>query len=135
MRYLSEEWLAAADAAMQANASSAPDEPLVIDQHVAGAISYRVKIVRDDCSIATISDEGSATVDSDAVDSETVDATFRQDLATAAAVAQGTTDAHQAFLLGHITFVGNVDVLIDRRDSFTWLERALAPLLADTTFD
>ena len=60
---------------------------------------------------------------------------FHQDLDTAQAVAQGTTDAHQAFLLGQITFEGSIDVLIERRDAFTWLAAVLAPVLATTTFD
>lgn len=81
-------------------------------------------IERGACSITPLDDS-----------STPADAIFRQSIETARAVAQGTTDAHQAFLLGHIIFEGNIDVLIERRDAFTWLADALVPVLAETVFD
>ena len=128
VRYLSDEWIQAADRAVRAAAAIAPAERLVIDQHIDGASSYRVIVERDACSVTTIGTPSAAS------SSEAADAAFRQSVETAQAVAQGATDAHQAFLLGHITFVGDVDVLIARRDAFAWLEAALAPVMADTTF-
>lgn len=124
MRYLSNEWIEAANDAVTAAAANAPTDRLVIDQHIDGASSYRVIVERDACSITTLAQPGA----------ETAHASFRQSAATAQAVAQRTTDAHQAFLLGHITFEGSVDILIARRDAFAWLEAALAPLMARTTF-
>ena len=124
MRYLTSEWIQAADAAVQAAASTAPEAQIVVDQLVLDTVDYRVRIERTACSIALL-DDGLAPAD----------AVFRQTRETAQAVAQGTTDAHQAFLLGHITFEGNIDLLIERRDAFTWLAEALQPVLAKTTFD
>ena len=126
MRYLSNEWIQAADAAVQQAAHTAPAAPVVVEQHVDGALSYRVEIAQGSCSVSVLGPDSSAT---------NADAVFRQNLATATAVAQGATDAHQAFLLGQITFEGNIDLLIERRDAFAWLEEALAPVLAATTFD
>ena len=97
---------------------------MVVDQLVHDVVDYRVIIERDACSISLLNN-----------DLPPADAVFRQSRDTAQAVAQGTTDAHQAFLLGQITFEGNIDVLIERRDAFTWLASALAPVLATTTFD
>lgn len=124
MRYLSDEWIQAADAAVKAAASTAPAARVVVDQLVRDTANYRVIIERDACSIATL-EQGLALAD----------AVFRQSLATAKAVAQGTTDAHQAFLLGQITFEGNIEILIERRDAFTWLAATLEPVLAATSFD
>ena len=124
MQYLSDEWLQAADAAVREAAESAPAGQLIIDQHIKGGPSYQVLIESGNCAINPISGD----------DDSSADAIFRQHRSTAVAVARGTTDAHQAFLLGQITFEGNADILIERRDAFAWLESTLAPLLARTTF-
>ena len=124
MQYLRPEWIAAANTAVKAAATAAPVTPVIIDQYVDGATNYRVTIERDACSI--VSFESAAA--------RPADASFHQNIETARAVAQGTTDAHQAFLLGLIRFEGNIDLLIERRDAFDWLEATLAPLLAKTTF-
>lgn len=124
MRYLSSEWIEAADAAVKAAASTAPETRVVVDQLVRDVVDYRVTIERDACSIVLLDSE-----------SAPADAVFRQSMATATAVALGTTDAHQAFLLGEITFEGNIDVVIERREAFTWLAATLEPVLAETSFD
>lgn len=123
VQYLSSEWLAAANRAVQEAAASAPSGRLVIDQRVDGASHYRVIIMKDASSVGLIG-----------TDAPPADAAFRQSLETATAVAQGTTDAHQAFLLGHITFEGDINILIEQRAAFDWLQTALAPLLATTSF-
>ena len=124
MEYLSLEWISAADAAVKAAAGSAPAESLIIDQHVEGAVNYRI-VLGSNPSVQVIS---STDADSPA------DAVFSQDLATATAVATGATDAHQAFLLGDIRFAGNVNLLIERRDAFDWLQAALGPVIGETDF-
>jgi hypothetical protein len=124
VQYLSSEWIAAANTVVEAAARTAPVAPVVIDQYVDGATNYRVMIERDACSIVSFKDPPPGPPD----------ASFRQNIETARAVAQRTTDAHQAFLLGHIRFEGNSDLLIERRDAFRWLEATLAPLLAKTTW-
>lgn len=128
VRYLSQEWIAAADEAVRAAAAQAPPGQLVIDQHVTDVVSYRIRVSRGDCSVSVpVPDTGSGK--------GSADATFTQGFDTAQAVASGETDAHQAFLLGRITFTGDADVLIQRRDAFTWLAEALAPVMAATDFD
>ena len=126
VRYLSKEWIEAANAAVEAAADSAPEQGVIIDQHVSDTISYRIVIERNACLIAELDNK---------MPSPAADAVFRQNLDTAHAVAVGTTDAHQAFLLGQITFEGAIDVLIERRDAFGWLESTIAPVMAATTFD
>lgn len=129
MRYLSDAWFEAADKAVGDASKTAPAGRVVIDQFV-DDVSFRVCIDRHGSSI-TVFEPAHQPVEH----AEPADATFTQSRATAAAVARGGTDAHQAFLLGRIRFHGNVDVLIERRDSFAWLEAVLAPVLAATTYD
>lgn len=122
MRYLSDEWLAAANEAVQV--SSAPAGRVVIDQHVSDAGSWRT-VIDATSSIQRITD---------GEDLASPDAAFRQSRETAQAVATGETDAHQAFLLGAITFEGQIDVLIERRASLQWLQETLAPVMQATTW-
>lgn len=126
MHYLSKEWLDAANSAVQAQQSSAPLARLTIDQHVGTEVSYRVIVERDASSVTPIDD---------AHDRAAADAVFHQERETAVAIAQGDTDAHQAFLLGDISYSGDVSVLIERREAFDWLQATLTPLMADTSFD
>lgn len=123
MRYLSNEWVQAADRAVKAAAATAPQQTLIIDQQVADALDYRI-VIGPSPTVEVINEPPAASAD----------ATFSQSLETATAVAQETTDAHQQFLLGHIRFHGDINLLIERRDAFNWLQAALAPLLAKTTF-
>lgn len=125
MRFLSDEWLAAADTAISGAAGSAPNRGLTVDQHIDGVISYRIVVARDGAGVARLDA---------AVPSERPDAAFHQSEATARSIARRETDAHQGFLLGKIRFEGDIDVLIERRDAFAWLEMTLAPLMARTTF-
>lgn len=129
VRYLSEEWLIAANEAVRA--SSAPPGRLVIDQHVTDAGSWRT-VIDTTSSIQRISADDDRASDDP---STAPNATFNQSRATAQALAQGETDAHQAFLLGAITFEGEIDVLIERRDTLRWLQETLAPVMALTTWD
>lgn len=125
VRYLSEEWLAAADRAVR-DASPAPSGPLVIDQRVARdntVVGWRTTFGAGSTIVAIDGNAGDA------------DAVFSQSFDTARAIAQGDTDAHQAFLLGDIRFEGSIDALITHRDSFEWLEQTLAPVMAATTWD
>jgi hypothetical protein len=124
MRYLSDEWIAAIDLAVRTAAQTGPDQRLVVDQHVEGVIDYRIVVARTGAGAW-------AGIDAAA---PPPDAAFYQTEATARAIARGDTDAHQAFLLGAIRFEGDVDLLIERRDTMTWLEQVLAPVMAATTF-
>ena len=125
VHYLSDEWLAAAATAVRAAADSAPATNIVVHQVVTGGPSYRIRVAPGQCSLEPLTDVESV---------DQADARFTQSLETATAVAAGTTDAHQAFLLGRIRFEGNADVLIEQREAFQWLETVLAPVMAATTF-
>jgi len=125
VEYLSPEWITAAQLAVAGAAADAPASQLVIDQHVTDHVSYRVTVAPSGCSLEIIEPNNDAT---------TADASFRQDIATARSIATGGTDAHQAFLLGHIRFDGDINVLIEQRAVFEWLQHALAPVMATTTF-
>lgn len=59
---------------------------------------------------------------------------FSQRFSTALAVAQGEKSSHEAFLLGEITFSGDVEILIRERETFSWLEKQLAPVIGETDF-
>jgi hypothetical protein len=125
VRYLSEEWLSAADRAVR-DASPAPSGALVIDQHIddeGTALCWRTTLGLQ------------SRIERIAPESTGADAVFRQSYATARAIAQGSSDAHQAFLLGDIRFEGSIDALITHRGSFEWLEQALAPVMAATSWE
>lgn len=128
MRYLSDEWFEQADAAVQAANDAAPPGRVVVDQTILSPehppVTYRVTIERGQSSIVRSTDPTAGEPD----------AHFEQQAATAAAIVQGETDAHQAFLLGNISFRGDIAVLIEQRAAFEWLEATLAPVLAKTTF-
>lgn len=129
VRYLSDEWFAAANAAVRDAAATAPAGPVIVDQHVTDddPITWRVAINTGAASIRVIAagDDG---------DDLAPHATFRQTRATARAVATGERDAHQAFLLGEIEFEGDINVLVERRAALDWLAETLAPVLAATDF-
>lgn len=127
VRYLSVEWFETANAAVQAAADQAPEGRVVVDQTILSPgeppLTYRVTIAR-----------GQTEIIREPPTTEPADAHFEQQAATAAAIVRGETDAHQAFLLGHIRFRGDIAVLIEQRAAFEWLEATLAPVLAKTTF-
>ena len=125
MRYLSDEWFEAADEAVQV-ASPAPAQ-LIIDQHIDDELTWRVTMGTDS-SIRRL-----ASLPAD--DRDAADATFRQSRRTAAAIARGETDAHQAFLLGDVRFEGDIDSVIERREALDWLHAALEPVMARTSWD
>lgn len=127
MRYLSDEWFAAANAAVRDAASSAPEGRVAIEQVIEGLVRYQVVIARGESGVLRLPHDDSPVGQADAI--------FTQSESTARSIARGETDAHQAFLLGRIGFEGDVEVLIDRRDAFSWLDEVLAPLMATTTFD
>ena len=103
----------------------------MVDQHVdRGDTSIRWRVTLGPQSrIERVDASGDPSVDAGP------DAVFRQSIDTARAIAQGDTDAHQAFLLGDIRFEGSIDALITHRASFEWLEQTLAPVMEATTWD
>lgn len=124
VRYLSDDWLAAADRAVRRAGEPAPSS-IVIDQWVDGAGGFRV-VIGPEASVAALRAD---------TNDDVAAATFRQTLETARAIATGATDAHQAFLLGRIEFSGDLDRVIAARDALAWLEATLAPVMEETTWD
>lgn len=133
MRYLSAEWFEKANAALHAQSNHAPPGRVIVDQTLLSPteppVTYRITIERAAAQIV----RGADASDSDD-ERQPADAHFEQQIATAAAIVRGETDAHQAFLLGHIRFRGDISVLIEHRAAFEWLETTLAPVLQETTF-
>ena len=124
MRYLTPEWLDAASEA--AGDTGGADGDRLVVEHVVesgpdGDVVYHVVL-----------GTGGATIRAGGVAQP--DVTFRQSYATAAAVAQGTRSAKEAFLAGEVRVGGNVTRLIGRDHAFTALERALATLRGTTEY-
>ena len=127
--YLSDEWLAAADAAVReddALAGTTADVVLVIEQTVCGGPrgdrTYHVALDRGTVSIAPGPASGA-------------DITFATDWATAVAIAQGAESAQVAFMAGRLRLGGDARALLERSATLAELTDALGPLRADTDFD
>ena len=118
MQYLSDAWFAAADEALR-SAGPAPVE-LVIDQHVAGAESWRI-VIGPECSIHRLTDLTDPLARPDAA--------FHQSIEVARAIARGDADAHQAILLGDVRFEGDIARVVDGRNGLEWLGDVLAPIM------
>lgn len=127
-RYLTDEWLAAADRALNANASlasAARDVRIVVQQIVTGGADGDVAFHVD-------LDHGAVGVAPGNASEPTV--TFMQDWNTAAAVARGEESAQGAFMHGQIQVRGDLAVLIDNAALFAGIDDALSDLRADTTY-
>lgn len=116
----------AADAAIREHDTPIPASDMVVDQLIGDDLGYRV----------TLSNAGSSLIPRSASDTigRPADAVFSQSWETAAAIAAGTADAHRCFLLGEIDFRGDIDLVISQRGVFEWLQQALLPLMAVTSF-
>lgn len=136
-RYLSDEWFAAAAAALgpapelSAGAAGAPADVLVVEQRVldgvpgsggaAGPVVWHVVVAGEARSIHP-GPHPSPTV------------AFSQDYATAAAVASGEVSAQEAFMTGRITMSGDAGALLAAAPALAAVGDALAAVRADTTF-
>lgn len=127
IRFLSDDWLEHFDRALReaAGDAPAPDPPLALTQIIdtpTGVVTYTVIVDGDQTRLVHDTIDDAAT------------AIYRQDEATAAAIASGATEAHEAFMLGRIVIDGDVQALIDHRDDLAWVATVTAPLIAQTTF-
>lgn len=138
-RYLSDEWFAAAAAALgpapEAGAGTvAADESvevLVVEQRVldgvpgpdgaVGPVVWHVVVAGEARSIHA-GPHPSPTV------------AFSQDCATAAAVASGEVSAQEAFMTGRITMSGDAGALLAAAPALAAVGDALAAVRASTTF-
>ena len=133
-RYLSEEWFAAATAALGAGTAhdtapgAAADDVLVVEQRVLdgpggvdGPVVWHVVVAG-----------GTRSIHPGQHPSPTV--VFSQDYATAAAVASGELSAQEAFMTGRITMSGDAGALLAVAPALAGLTDALAAVRADTTF-
>lgn len=119
MRYLSEQWRAAANTAVS-ELTPLPIS-LVAGYVVTGADPYSICLGPDAVSIQ----QGLAGAD----------VTFACDWDLACAVATGKRSAQRAFLDGDLTVEGNVNVLLGNTGAFAAIEDCLAPLRAKATYN
>lgn len=122
--YLSDAWIAAANRALAAESAQFGTTQLTIYQQVLAARSY----------VVHITDQGASLVAAGQPDPPPGALCFAQDWSTACRIAQGETDAHQAFLLGDITFSGEIASLLSHAATFEHLATILAPVMAQTVF-
>lgn len=133
-RYLTDEWFAAAaaalgpapaDAATTSGEQRPDEEVLVVEQRVLdgpeGPVVWHVVVTGAVRSIHP-----------GAHPSPTV--AFSQDYATAAAVASGEVSAQEAFMTGRITMSGDAGALLAAAPALAGVDDALAAVRADTTF-
>ena len=127
-RYLSPEWLDAAQQAIDANtsireAASAAD---FVVQHVVtggsdGELTYHVRVGGDGVRIRP----------GEASDPTVV---FTEDYRTAAAIGRGDLSAQAAFMAGRIRVHGDLPKLVEQSSAFDEIEDALAGLRSQTSY-
>jgi putative sterol carrier protein len=127
-RYLTQEWLDAAQHAVEADAALAnatKDVQLTVQQVVTGGpdgdASYHVSI--DDGTVRVVTGEASnATV------------TFIQNWDTATAISRGDLSAQGAFMTGLIRVRGDLPKLVEHGGVFGGVDDVLADLRTQTTY-
>jgi putative sterol carrier protein len=127
-RYLTPEWLDAAQRAVEADetlARATTDVRISVQQVVTGGpdgdAAYHVLI--DDGTVRVVKGEaGDATV------------TFVQDWQTASAIGRGELSAQGAFMSGRIRVRGDLPKLVECADVFSEVDDVFAGLRAQTTY-
>lgn len=127
-RYLSPDWFAAAQSALDASPSlDDASKGVTIDvQHIVtggpdGDVAFHVHV-----------DDGTARIDKGETASPTV--TFIESWDTAKAIAQGELSAQGAFMTGLIRVRGNLPKLVEHSDAFGGVDDVFASLRNDTTY-
>lgn len=120
MRYLSDEWIDAADRAVRVIEPTA--EPFAVSYSVTGGPdgdrAYTV-----DVGTPSVSPGADAAVG------------LRMTWNTACAIAQGEQSAQRAFLDGDVRLEGNAQELMNRGEVMAAVETALAAVRSETTYD
>ena len=129
--FLSDEWLTALDDCARALGPIGDIAPFVLEQVVtddADASVRRYRLVFTDGGVRV---EPGDTNDDDA---DEADVTFVTERATAAAIAQGATNAQHALAAGRLRVRGDVGALVARAGAFAALEDAFAAVRGATTY-
>jgi hypothetical protein len=127
-RYLSDEWLAALDEAAQQSSAlrTATAGVHLVVQHIVSATPD------GDVAFYVVIDDGAVRFRPGVADEPTV--TFRQDHATAVAVAKGQLSAQAAFLNGTMAVRGDLTRLATHGHLLTGIDGALDSIHAATEF-
>jgi hypothetical protein len=127
-RYLTPDWIDAAQRAVDADATlaaAAADVRVTVQQMVTGGpdgdVAYHVDV-----------DHGSVRVTGGEADDPTV--TFIQSWDTAAAIARGELSAQGAFMTGLIRVRGDLPELVEHGDVFGGVDDVFAELRTQTTY-
>lgn len=128
LEFLSPAWIEALHEAASSSASlaeAAADLELSVEQTVegtpAGEVQYHVRF-----------DHGTVQVGAGPLPDATV--RFRQDLATATSIADGSGSAQRAFMTGRLRVGGDLRVLLAHGDLLAQLDDAFAPVRERTSF-
>ncbi|CAN5762181.1 hypothetical protein BH10ACT1_BH10ACT1_08380 [soil metagenome] len=125
LTFLSSAWIAALDEAARQDptlAAATAEVDLVVQQHVTdadGDVTFHVSF-----------DHGRVSVREGAAPHPTV--RFRQDRATALAIAAGADSAQRAFMTGRLQVGGDLRVLLDHQDALSALDDVFAGVRART---
>ena len=127
MQFLSDEWLAALDAAARSRDIPAEDPladvEVTVEQVVSGGPRWRLVIDHGALSVTPASDDGH------------VDIRLTSDRATAVDIAAGRRAALDAFIAGDLVIGGDVRVMLEHREALETLGDLFADLRAQTTFE
>ncbi len=126
LAFLSPDWLAALDAAAQADpalAAATQGVTLVVEQQISDAPSGDV------CFHVTF-DNGRVTVTPGPATTTSV--SFSQDYPTAMAIANGSESAQRAFMTGKLRVGGDLRTLLDHQAAMTALNDVFATVRAQT---
>lgn len=123
-RYLSDEWIAAMDAAVSGDAGlreATVDLALAVQHHVDG-VAYVLRLDHGRNAVTAGTDP-------------TADVTFTCDRATSVAIATGAEQAQSAFMAGRLRMGGNAQSLLDHQDALAALDDLTAVVRRETDFD
>jgi putative sterol carrier protein len=127
-RYLTEEWIDAAQRAVERDAALADatkDVQLTVQQVVTGG-------PHGDAAYHLVIDDGAVCVASGEAGDATV--TFIQDWETATAISRGELSAQGAFMTGRIRVRGNLPKLVEYGSVFGGVDDVFAALREQTTY-
>jgi len=125
--YLSDAWIDALDAALDASSAIRALAPLALEQVVEGApwgdVRYRLTIDAPGAHARRARDDDPAP-----------DLSFTTDYPTAVAIAQGRENAQSALAAGRLQIGGNVGVLTSRAELWGAIDDAAATVRAQTIY-